>query len=71
MDGCIGITVTGTGIIGSGMALNGIGGIVVAWTSVTMTGVAVPIVTGVGGMAVTCLLLVLCLLPIRTQKHLL
>ena len=71
MDACTGITVKGAGIVSSGMASTSIGGFKEAWPSVAVTRVAVPIVTGVVGMPVTCLLLVLCLLPIRAQKHLL
>ena len=64
-----GISVTGTGISSFGMASTGICSIVVSWASVTVTGVAIPMVTGVGGMLVTCLLLILCLEPVRAQKN--
>ena len=70
MGGCIGISVTGTGISSFGKASAGIGGIVMAWVSVTVTGVAILVVTSVDGMPGTCLLHVLCLVPVRAQKPL-
>ena len=71
MGGSMGITVTSTCIVSSSTASTGIGSIGVALPSIAVTGVAVPTVIGVGGMLVTCLLLVLCLLSVRLQKHLL
>ena len=44
---------------------------VVGWTSSAVTGVVEPYITGIGSIHVTCLLLVLCLLPMRDQKTLL
>ena len=61
----------GTGNVGSRTASTHTGSVWAAWASVAVTGVDEPIVTGVGGMQVTYLLLVLCLLPVRAQKHLL
>ena len=71
MGGCTGVTVTGTGSVSSSMALTGVGSIGVAWISVAMIVVTVPIVTHIGSMLVTWFPLVLCLLPERAQKHLL
>ena len=60
MGGCTGSTVTGAGIVGSRMALTGIGSIVVPLASVAVTGVAVPIVTGVGGNPASCFMSTTC-----------
>ena len=72
---CMGTSALGTGISGSSedwiwAVSTWVGDAVVAWASGVVTGVAEPEVTGVGVMLVTCLLLVLCLLPVRTQKTL-
>ena len=60
----------GTGIGSSGTDLiwavsTWVGDAVVACVSSVVTGVAEPEVTGIGGMPITCLLLVLCILSVR------
>ena len=47
----------------------GAGDMVTAGTPVPSVGMVIPIITGIGGIPVTCLLLVLCLVPVRAQKH--
>ena len=46
----------------------GAGGMVTAGASVPMVGLAISIITSVGAIPVTCLLLVLCLVPVRVKK---
>ena len=63
----------GTGMSGSSTSVwtvsAWVGDAIVAWVSGVVIGVAEPAVTGVGGIPVTCLHLVLCLLPARALKH--
>ena len=70
---CMGASTMGMGVSGSDTLIwtvsAGVGDAIVAWASGAVIGVAEPEVTGIGGILVTCLLLVLCLLPMRALKH--
>ena len=63
MCDCMGRTVSGT--VGDWSLLStDTGGVVTAGASVPITGLAIPIVTSVGGIPITCFLLVLHLVPV-------
>ena len=63
----MGITVSGTAG-GWSLVSTGAGHVVTAGVPVPMMALAIPIITSVGGISLTCLLLVLCLVPVIAKN---
>ena len=66
----MGIGVSDPGVDSLWLVSTRVSSVIVVWASGVVAWVAEPEATGIGGMPVTCLLLVSHLLPIRAQKTL-